>query len=100
MEQEINQYLKYILLIATIIFSIRLIWNLFRFPLFPFQPENLDWCKEWLITTVGDFYCQYLAFIVLIFTYQGFTKETVLLAILNATLGSPIALLYLILFLN
>jgi hypothetical protein len=95
-----NIYLKYILLIITVLFSYRLIWNILSYPLFPFEPNNLKWCKEWLITTVGDFYCQYLAFILLIFLYKGVNWKTILLAILNATLGSPIALLYLILFLN
>ena len=87
---------KKILLAIAILFTIRLSWNLYKFPLFPFQMDNNNWTAPWLLTTVGDYYCQYIAFMYLIFQNKGVGIETIILAILNATLGSSVALLYLV----
>lgn len=36
--------------------------TIYRFPLFPFQPNSLEWNYAWLITTVVDYYGACLCF--------------------------------------
>jgi hypothetical protein len=36
--------------LATLLSTLR------KHPLWPFQMESLEWCRAWLITTIGDYY--------------------------------------------
>ena len=72
----------------------------YSYPLFPFQSDSLDWCKNWLVATVIDYYGAALCLCGVILSseetwFQGLMWTTGCLL-----LGSPICCLWVLLWLK
>jgi hypothetical protein len=76
-------------------FGVVLTLTCLTYPLFPFQPENLDWTRAWLWTTCGDYWTLAACFsTVILYTERDLTVGLLWVAAINL-LGSPCAALYL-----
>lgn len=64
-------------------------------PLFPFQNENLEWCRTWLYMTVVDFYGSTWALSAII-AWSESPISAVLWILAISLLGSPFACAYVI----
>jgi len=69
-------------------------WN---YPLFPFQPDNLDWNYNWLIATIFDFYGACFCFGGIVLSSEPSWIKGLAWNLLFATLGSPACCLWMIL---
>ena len=77
------------------LFAITLYDTCMEQPWFPFQPENGEWTKKWLFTTVGDFYVLSTCLSVIILCTEPCAVGVVWVLLINC-LGSPFACIYLI----
>ena len=69
------------------------------FPLFPFQPDSLEWNSHWLIATVIDYYGACLCFCGIIFKSEDNWIYGSLWCLGCCLLGSPICCLWMLIFL-
>ena len=78
-------------------FSSILLWMMSKHPLFPFNYKSRSWCLNWLLTTTADYYGEYIAFMFMVYMVRKKVDIHVLVVgVLNALIGSPVALLYVV----
>ena len=70
-------------------------YTLYHQPLFPFQLDDLGWCKSWLGTTVGDYYVVVASLSSIIVATENWMWGFVWILGM-CLLGSPVACLYII----
>jgi len=64
-------------------------------PLFPFKLDNLEWCRLWLGTTVGDYYVVVISFSSFILATESWLHSILWVAGI-CLLGSPISCIYIV----
>jgi hypothetical protein len=69
------------------------------FPIFPFQPNSLEWNSNWLIATVIDYYGACLCFCGVILKSEENWIHGSLWCLGFCLLGSPICCLWMVVFL-
>jgi hypothetical protein len=87
--------IKIIITIIALIFVYILFKTLKKYPILKAFKTH-DSSKQWLKTTILDYYVQTLAFSIIVFSTEEKKIIALLWIILNSILGSPFAILYLL----
>ena len=80
-------------LLGLVVF-IHLSMVLFHFPLFPFQPQDIDWSQAWLWMTVLDYYGSTLCLCAICLYTEENVWTGIVWSLLFCLLGSPFCCLY------